>query len=128
MNNLLTLKYWFSVNPGALVDSGFNLLVTFTVFLFLLGIISMILKRKKGLYRGVFNRIYDFSVANFFIAILFLFFHFENIPFFTARFWFIIWLAGILFWLIHIAKKIKQVPEKRKELEKEKEKRKYLPN
>ena len=128
MNNLLTLEYWFSVNPGALVANGFNLLVSFTILLFLLGIIALIIKRRKGLYRGVFNRIYDFSVANFFIAILFLFFHYENIPFFTARFWLVIWLLGIILWVTHIAKKIKAIPGKRKELEKEKERKKYLPN
>jgi Ca2+/Na+ antiporter len=128
MNNLLSLKYWFSVNPGALIATGFNLLLSFTVLLFLLGVITIILKRRKGLYRGVFNKIYDFSVANFLIAILFLFFHYENIPFFTARFWLVIWLLGIILWAVYIAKKVKAIPEKRKVLEKEKERKKYLPN
>lgn len=127
MTNLLTLNYWFSVNPGALNNLGFKLLMFFTAILLLIGIISIILKRKKGIYRGVFNSIYDFSVANFILGLLFLFFHYENIPFFTARFWLAIWLIGIIIWVYFIVKKIKKIPEQKKELEIEKEKRKYLP-
>ncbi|MDI3496166.1 MAG: hypothetical protein PWQ35_187 [Patescibacteria group bacterium] len=127
MTNFLTIKYWFSVNPGSLVSLGFNLLLALTLALFLLGIITIILKRKKGIYRGVFNSFYDFSVANFILGLLFLFFHYENIPFFTARFWLALWFIGIVIWLYFIFKKIKKIPEKRKELEAEKEKRKYLP-
>lgn len=127
MTNFLTIKYWFSVNPGSLVSLGFNLLLALTLALFLLGIITIVLKRKKGIYRGVFNSFYDFSVANFILGLLFLFFHYENIPFFTARFWLALWFIGIVIWLYFIFKKIKKIPEKRKELEAEKEKRKYLP-
>lgn len=127
MTNLLTLKYWFSVNPGALNDLGFRFLLAFSIFLFILGLITLFLKRKKSLYRGIFNRIYDFSVANFFIALLFIFFHYENIPFFTARFWLLVWLIGLLVWVVFIVKRLNKIPEKRKELEEEMVKKKYLP-
>jgi hypothetical protein len=127
MTNLLTLNYWFSVNPGALSNLGFNVLLSFTAILLIIGLISIVLKRKKGIYRGAFNSIYDFSVANFILGLLFLFFHYENIPFFTARFWLAIWLIGIIIWVYFIVKKIKKIPERKKELEMEREKKKYLP-
>lgn len=127
MTNLLTLEYWFSVNPGALSSLGFIILVIFTALFFLLGVAAIVVKRKKSVYRGVYNSIYDFSIANFILGLVFLFFHYENIPFFTARFWFIVWFLGIALWIYFIVKKIKKIPEKRKELEREQEMRKYLP-
>jgi glucan phosphoethanolaminetransferase (alkaline phosphatase superfamily) len=127
MKNLLTIKYWFSVNPGSLNSSGLNLLIIIIALLFLISIVSIILKRKRSLYRGAFNSIYNFSIANFIIGLLFLFFHYENIPFFTARFWLAVWAIGLVVWLAFIGKKIKKIPEKRKEIEKEQEKKKYLP-
>ncbi len=127
MKNLLTLNYWFSVNPGALTSFGFRVLLAIVIFLFILGLTSLVLKRKKSLYRGIFNRVYDLAVANFFIGLLFIFFHYENIPFFTARFWLLIWMAGLLVWAIFIIKKLNKIPEKRKELELLQEKKKYLP-
>lgn len=127
MTNLFTFKYWFSVNPGALLNLGFNLLLALTIVLLILGLITIVLKRRKGIYRGVFNSLYDFSVANFILGLIFLFFHYENIPFFTARFWLALWAIGIVLWLYFIFKKIKKIPEKKKEIEAEKEKNKYLP-
>lgn len=127
MTNLFTFKYWFSVNPGALLNLGFNLLLALTIVLLILGLVTIVLKRRKGIYRGVFNSLYDFSVANFILGLIFLFFHYENIPFFTARFWLAFWAIGIVLWLYFIFKKIKKIPEKKKEIEAEKEKNKYLP-
>ncbi|MDD2354187.1 MAG: hypothetical protein PHH52_00290 [Patescibacteria group bacterium] len=127
MTNLFTFKYWFSVNPGALLNLGFNLLLALTIVLLILGLVTIVLKRRKGIYRGVFNSLYDFSVANFILGLIFLFFHYENIPFFTARFWLALWAIGIVLWLYFIFKKIKKIPEKKKEIEAEKEKNKYLP-
>jgi Ca2+/Na+ antiporter len=127
MTNLFTFKYWFSVNPGALLNLGFNLLLALTIALLILGLVTIVLKRRKGIYRGVFNSLYDFSVANFILGLIFLFFHYENIPFFTARFWLALWAIGIVLWLYFIFKKIKKIPEKKKEIEAEKEKNKYLP-
>lgn len=127
MSNLLTLEYWFSVNPGALSSLGFIILVIFTALFFLISIAAIVLKRRKSVFRGVYNSIYDFSVANFILGLVFLFFHYENIPFFTARFWLLLWLIGIATWIFFIVKKIKKIPEKRKELEREQEMKKYLP-
>lgn len=127
MQNLLTIKYWFSVNPGPLVTLGFQALLALVIFFFILGLVVFFFKKKKSLYRGVFNSLYDLAIANFFIGLLFIFFHYENIPFFTARFWLLIWMAGLLTWIVFIVKKLRLIPERRKELILEQEKKKYLP-
>lgn len=127
MKNLLTFKYWFSVNPGALNNFGFQVLLAIVIFLFILGFLVLFLKRKKSLYRGVLNSIYDLSIANFFIGLLFVFFHYENIPFFTARFWLLGWMVGLFIWIAIIIKKISKIPEKKKTIALDQEKKKYLP-
>lgn len=127
MKNLLTFKYWFSVNPGALSSFGFQVLLAIVIFLFLLGFLALFLKRKKSLYRGVFNSVYDLAISNFFIGLLFVFFHYENIPFFTARFWLLAWILGLFVWIVFIVKKISKIPEKRKNMVLDQEKKKYLP-
>jgi len=127
MKHLFTIKYWFSVYPEPLSQLGFIVLISFVALIFILGLISFILKRRGGFFKKILNNLYDFSVANFFIGLIFLFFYYENVPFFTARFWLAIWFIGFAVWLFFILKKIKEIPEKRKMLEAEKEIKKYLP-
>lgn len=127
MNNFLTWQYWFTVNPERLTTLGFYFLIGL-IFLFLLGgIISFVLKKRPSLYKKIIKNLYGFSVTNFLIGLLFLFFNYENIPFFAARFWLGLWLISCLIWLFFILKKIKEIPEKKKLLEIEREKKKYLP-
>jgi len=127
MKNYLTVKYWFNVNPEPLSQLGFFILIGFVVLIFILGLASFILKRRGGLYKKILNNLYDFSVANLFIGLIFLFFYYENVPFFTARFWLAIWFIGLAFWLYFVLRKIKEIPERKKALEAEKEIKKYLP-
>lgn len=127
MSNLLTAKYWFSVNPGALMPSAFNILIGVTVFFFLASVVFLFLKKKKSLYRGVFTSSYNLSITGFIIGLVFLFFHYENLPFFTARFWLAIWVIIMAVWFFYIIKKVRRIPERKEEIEKEKELKKYLP-
>lgn len=127
MSNLLTFKYWFAVNPGSLAQAGYITLITIAGLSFILAIVVLILKRKKGSYKRIYANLYDFLVANFVLSLLFLFFHFENIPFFTARFWLLIWLAEMIIWLYFIIKKARLIPQKRKVKERDEEIKKYLP-
>lgn len=127
MKNLFTWKYWFSVNPEQLSALGFAFLIGVTVLFFAVGIASLVGKRRRGIYRGFFDRFYDFSIANFILGLVFLFFNYENIPFFVARFWLIIWLLGAGAWLFFIIRRLKEIPAKKKALEAEQERKKYLP-
>ena len=104
MKHLFTIKYWFSVYPEPLSQLGFIVLISFVVLIFILGLISFILKRRGGFFKKILNNLYDFSVANFFIGLIFLFFYYENVPFFTARFWLAIWFIGFAVWLFFFLK------------------------
>lgn len=127
MSNLLTANYWFSVNPGPLVPNAFNILIGITIFFFVASIVFLFLKKKKSLYRGVFTSLYNLSITGFIIGLVFLFFHYESLPFFTARFWLAIWVIVMAVWFFYIVKKMRKIPKRKEEIEKEKELKKYIP-
>ena len=127
MKNLLTWKYWFSVNPEPLTSAGYYALYAALAVLLLAAIACYLAKRKSGLYRGAWKRFYGLAASNLVIGLLILFFNYENVPFFSARFWIGFWALETLIWLFFIAKSLKEIPKKKKELEAEKELKKYLP-
>jgi amino acid transporter len=128
MNNLLDLKFWFDLRAGALTSGAQNLLI---IFILILAIISVILyfftKKKKGLYHKTWKRLYSFSNSNLVPGVLLLFFTYETIPFLSARFWFLVWGAEMLAWLVFIIKNSLEIPKKRELIEKDKEFKKYIP-
>jgi len=127
MKNLLTLNYWFNLQPEALQIPVQRIFIGFIILLAVLAIIIAIIKRRGGIYRGVLNRIYSFCLGNTVIGLIILFFNYEATPFFSARFWFGIWILIMIAWLFFILKKLMSVPARKKELEEEKELKKYLP-
>jgi len=127
MQNLLTLKYWFTTNPEPLIPLALNLLLGFVILLVVLAIVFSLAKKRNKLYKRVYQKLYDFSFTNVIIGIFFIFFHHEHVPFFSARFWLALWLIGMIVWLVFTLKGLKKIPERKKELEKTKEFNKYIP-
>jgi hypothetical protein len=127
MKNLLTWKYWFTVNPEPFTALAFKVLIAFIILLLIAAAISAILKRRSGLYRGALKRIYNLSATNFVIGLIILFFNYENVPFLSSRMWLGFWLLEIIIWKLFIIKNLKEIPKKKKELEAAKELKKYLP-
>lgn len=127
MKNLLTLNYWFSLRPEALQPLAQKLFLALLVLILLAGVAFFFLKRRSSLYRGLFRRLYNFGLTNFLIGLFLLFFNYEAVPFFSARFWLGLWLIGMLVWLIFIFRQLRAIPEKKKQIAKEKEIKKYLP-
>ena len=84
MNNLFTWKYWFTVNPGIASSTKLSILSGLVIILILGAIGSFLAKRRGGIYRGFFKRIYSFSSANIIIGLIILFFNYENVPFFSC--------------------------------------------
>lgn len=127
MTNLLTWRFWFTLRPEALtpqIQQCFIwLLITFAVIAILIAII----KRRGGIYRGLFNRLYGFFLSNAIIGLIILFFNYEMVPFFSARFWFGLWALVMIVWLVLILKKLKTIPLQKKQKEQEQELKKYIP-
>ncbi len=127
MTNLLDWNFWFKLNPGPLLKTNQSIFIGLIIFLLAAGIFVLIIKRKSGIYRGFFNRLYSFFLSNAVIASIIFFFNFELIPFFSARFWLAAWFIIMLAWLIFILRRLKFIPRIKKEQEQEKELKKYLP-
>jgi len=128
MGNLLSLKFWFDLRPDPMLSGSqkifigvvFILVISFLLFWFLKS-------KKKGLFAPFFNRLYLFSVVNAFMGLIIWFFNYELIPFLSARFWFLLWGISMIVWLVFIFKDLRKIPARKKQLEEEKEFKKYIP-
>ncbi len=129
MGNFLRLDFWFSVRPGAFVNSALRLILGFIVLLIILTIIASIGRKKwsKSLYAGFWQSLYYFLFTNSIIGLALTFFNYEMVPFLSARFWFLLWGISMAVWLFFIYKIIIKIPQRKEQLEKEKEFKKYIP-
>ena len=127
MSNFITLSYWFNLRPDMLIPLGQDLFIGLVVALAVLMAILGIVKRGGGLFRRFFRRLYNFSLANFLIGLIFLFFNLETVPFFEARFWLLLWLIEMIVWLVYVFRDLKNIPDKKRQLAKDQEFNKYIP-
>jgi amino acid transporter len=128
MSNLLSLKFWLNIRPGALLPIYQKALIIFIVVLAVLILVFTVLgKRKSNLYNRIWRSLRSFSISNVIIGLLILFFTFETVPLLSARFWFIVWGVEIVIWLFFVLRIFVEIPKKKERLEKEKEYNKYIP-
>ncbi len=131
MENLLSLHFWFNIRPPQLTPLFQYSLITFIILLAAGCGFFFWKKRKKGksknFYITAWRKLYYFCGTNLILGLLLLLFNYEKTPFFSARFWYLVWLAEMLVWLFFIYKFLKTVPEKIKKAEQEENYKKYLP-
>lgn len=127
MTNLFTLSFWFASGAIPLSAPFKWLLLAMTGVFLVITIILGVIKSKKSPYRGLLISLYSFCLTNSIIGLLLSFFHWQEVVFFTARYWLLLWVLAMLLWLIFILTKIKQIPKAREELQQEKQFNKYIP-
>jgi len=127
MSILLSLPFWFNLRPGSMSGLARNIFLASLIIMILAAAYLFMAKRKKGGYRSFYSRLYNFFLANFIIGALLLFFNYELVPFFSARFWYLLWLIVIIWWFIDLIKKWQQLSQKKEENAKVDEIAKYLP-
>lgn len=127
MDNLLTLNYWFALRPESLIPLAFRLFVGLIVLLIIITIIASINKKKKRLYRRFWRKTHAFAFTNTILGLILIFFNYESLPFFSSRFILGLWVLGMLVWIVFILMSLKVIPEKKEELAREQEYKKYLP-
>lgn len=114
------------------VDSLFGKIV-FGVFLvlFLLGIISRIVLSQRTYDRYVMmmgKRLVLCFTTMGFLGLMIYFFSYENIQLFGARFWYPLWVLGLIVWGVFLARFIiRDVPALREKNVREHAKSKYIP-
>lgn len=129
MSNLLSLKFWFNLRPPMMMPIFQKAFFAFLVILAAAAITLYFIKKRneKNLYNNFWNSLHNFSLTNFIIGVIIYFFNFEGAPFLSSRFWFLIWGAEMAAWLYFIIRAFLKIPEKKQQLEKNKEFKKYIP-
>lgn len=131
METLLSLAFWFNTRPPRLTPTSQYLLITFIILLVAAALFFYFKKRSKGknknFYIKLWRDLYFFSLTNAVIGLLLLFFDSEKIPFFSSRFWYIVWGAVMVVWIYFIYKSARKIPQKIKKAEQEEQYKKYLP-
>ncbi|MCK4553730.1 hypothetical protein KAU19_02110 [Candidatus Parcubacteria bacterium] len=129
MNNLLSLNFWLNVRPGQLMPEYQQYFIIFVVILVVLTIVFAFIqaRNKKNLYGRFWTGLYYFCLTNTIIGVFLLFFIYEAIPFLSARFWFLLWVAEVLVWIFFLVKKLREIPKRKKQLEEERKYKKYIP-
>ena len=129
MSKLLTLDFWFNVRPEPIPTIYLKAIGVILALLFIYMIASkIIVKKKKGApYNYLLRKLNPFIATNIVFGLFFLFFHYERTPFFSSKFWIILWLIEIGIWLYFIIKAARALPEKKKRLEEKKQFEKYIP-
>ena len=104
---LTELHFWFQIRPLPM-SKGFT--IAFTVFFLLMitakaGLRIYTSRMKRVLTKAdkkLFDLIQSMLVTMGFLGILWTFCAYEGIPILSARFWLILWLAGLLVWVYFI--------------------------
>ena len=130
-NQLLQPSYWFTLAP-AQVD-GLSGKIIFGVFalMFVIGIVMKIVSthRVKDTYLlDIARKVIILLVTMGLIGSVLYFFSYERIRFFGARFWYVIWLAVLGYWIYGIVRFVQQeVPAKREQEQAKEAHKKYFP-
>lgn len=127
MNNLFKPSFWLNQRPEQLLPIFKYSLLALIISFLILAIISFIFKKKTGLYTKLWERIFSLCSTNIVIGLALFLFNDQTIPFLSARFWYLLWGAGLIVWVVFIFRYAKTLPEKKKEIEKQREFEKYLP-
>jgi len=126
-SNLFTLKYWFGMNAGSLEPVAQKAFVVFLLLLLALVVYAKFKKMEKGIYFRIWTKLDSFAVTNLIIGLFLLFFTYEEVVFLSMRFWFLLWMASMIFWLQSVYKEFKIIPELREKRKQTEEFKKYIP-
>ena len=125
-SNLLSFDFWFNFRPEPLTTTfKIVLLVWLTLLLVLFLVIKI--RQKQGKINKFWLRLATFSLTSFILGLVLLALSQEMIPFFSAKFWFLLWIAIMVAWLVVIVLKLKSSKNKKESAAKKLEYQKYLP-
>lgn len=128
---LIHPSFWFNLQPVALTSGSQRLLFIVFAFCLVMGAIIRMVAGHHNQDRHVteaFNRLGRLGVVMGIFGLVIFFCSFQEIALFGARFWYLLWVGGFVFWLGSIVRYVvKIVPAERAEALAEAEKRKYLP-
>ncbi len=128
---LLDLRFWFTLRPSPIGEkTALILLIGFAALVVAAVVLNFLVKTKKQnpplikLFKKISKMLYTMA----FLGIVFLFFSYEQIYFLGSHFWFLLWLAGLIVWVVFIVLyAVKKMPKESDDLKKKQRFLKYLP-
>lgn len=134
----MPLNFSLMFNSGRLFDwrpvispgTVYFLLAVFGALVIVGLVIKIVQKAKKR--ENFFNRLFSRYAALFLVmgilGVIYVWFRFEKVLFFSARLWLWVWLIGFIVWLVFIIRyHVKTGPQARKQSEQKRVFNKYLP-
>ncbi|MBI4449709.1 hypothetical protein HY634_01500 [Candidatus Uhrbacteria bacterium] len=121
--------YWFSSTPPALSMTHQRL---WGVIAFVCIIAAMLIQRfvarriAQTFVRRPWTRIVKALAVNGILLWVLLFFRYEGVPFFGARFWLLLLGIGDIVWIVAIVRSFVKVPKQKRAWEEEQTRRRYL--
>lgn len=128
---LFNLNFWFAQHPVPITSSSTRItVVMFTLMLIAGSAIRIISKKRYTDYyvKETALKISKLCTTMGFLGLAWLFFALEQVTFLQARYWMMVWLVGVIVWVISIIKYARvTVPREREIHNQYKERSKYLP-
>ncbi len=131
LSPLVEFDFWFRLHPlglSPLFERGLFFLFAISI---ILGSVSRIFARNRKedyLMVKAYRYLGQMFLTMGIVGMLWFFFTFEEIYFFGARFWFLVWLAGVIAWVWWIVRYVKvTIPELRQAGAAKKDSNKYIP-
>jgi hypothetical protein len=123
-------SHFFSLRPEPLHSRAIIILVIIFGLVILISVVSKLItiKTKDALKAKGYKKLYHLCLTMGIIGLVYLFFAWQGAALLAARFWLAIWALTLIIWLIFIWKYlIKEVPNKRKEIDQKRQFQKYIP-
>jgi len=131
MSNWFKIDYLFTNHMPLISTAVLRIAVLFYLAFFVLAVVLSIMKRNKKFdkyFTLLMQKIANLALSFSIIGMILLFFRHQLVPYLGMRGWTLIWWLICLVWFVYVLKYWTIViPAKRKELQKKREKEKYLP-
>lgn len=131
LNNFINPSFWFTLQPAEVGGLVGNSIFVFFLLLCVLGIVARIVSAQKEdrFMRLLGNRIGTSLITMGFLGVCLYFFSFERIRLFGSRFWYLVWVIGLIVWVIYLVRYAKKtLPEMEAKDFNRTERRKYFPS
>ncbi len=128
--SFLKLERFLDLRPAISLTSVYFLLEVFGALVVLAILIRIIQKvsQKDSFYKSLLQKYFVMFLTMGLAGLFLVWFRYERAYFLSARFWLLVWLIGLVVWLVFVLKyQFKVVPQAREKLQKTKEFNKYLP-
>ncbi len=129
LDKILSISFWFDLTPGGWQ----SLRLFFGAVGLVLVVAGAVLKYYPNIkpdfkYRKTINRLGNGFIAAGVLELILWWWRDQQVPFFSARFWYALWAGGVVVWLVFVVGSFRRTKKRQEEQARYKEEfAKYLP-